>query len=218
MSSCPISHTERTDSKSNCPVEKTGSKSECPANHFGKGSDINPLNQMPAMTNQKQPNQETELGLSRQQSIIKNSENKYWEYPSEQQFYNALARKNKAVPLENVKSMVDIHNFLNDGSWEQILYWEGKYHCDCKNVRLNSFKGRPDDLSPRAWFYSTFMGSKPFDRHDWYVDRCGQEVRYVLDYYGGSSDLEFNVDVRPALDSVGSIKDRMREFWSGLFN
>ena len=23
----------------------------------------------------------------------------------------------------------------------------------------------------------------PFDRHDWYVDRCGKEVRYVIDFY-----------------------------------
>ena len=23
----------------------------------------------------------------------------------------------------------------------------------------------------------------PFDRHDWIVDRCGREVRYVIDFY-----------------------------------
>lgn len=23
----------------------------------------------------------------------------------------------------------------------------------------------------------------PFDRHDWFVDRAGKEVRYVIDYY-----------------------------------
>ena len=29
------------------------------------------------------------------------------------------------------------------------------------------------------------MGSVnlPFDRHDWWVDRCGKEVRYTIDYY-----------------------------------
>ncbi len=26
-------------------------------------------------------------------------------------------------------------------------------------------------------------GQLPFDRHDWWVDRCGQEVRYVIDFY-----------------------------------
>jgi hypothetical protein len=26
-------------------------------------------------------------------------------------------------------------------------------------------------------------GIAPFDRHDWYVDRCGREIKYVIDYY-----------------------------------
>jgi cytochrome c heme-lyase len=25
----------------------------------------------------------------------------------------------------------------------------------------------------------------PFDRHDWIVDRCGKDVRYIIDYYDG---------------------------------
>lgn len=28
---------------------------------------------------------------------------------------------------------------------------------------------------------------RPFDRHDWIVDRCGREVRYVIDFYDGGS-------------------------------
>ena len=31
----------------------------------------------------------------------------------------------------------------------------------------------------------------PFDRHDWIVDRCGKQVRYIIDYYdGGNVDPE----------------------------
>lgn len=26
-------------------------------------------------------------------------------------------------------------------------------------------------------------GPEPFDRHDWTIDRCGKEVRYVIDFY-----------------------------------
>lgn len=55
---------------------------------------------------------------------------------------------------------------------------------------------------------------KPFDRHDWTVDRCGRQIRYVLDYYVAPPDEEgnpvFNVDVRPALDSFESVWDRIR--------
>ncbi len=27
----------------------------------------------------------------------------------------------------------------------------------------------------------------PFDRHDWIVERCGKEVRYIIDYYDGGA-------------------------------
>lgn len=44
----------------------------------------------------------------------------------------------------------------------------------------------------------------PFDRHDWIIDRCGKEVRYIIDYYdGGAVDNKFQfalLDVRPAMD------------------
>jgi hypothetical protein len=47
------------------------------------------------------------------------------------------------------------------------------------------------------------------------VDRCGRQVRYVIDFYNGapSSDpshpISIYLDVRPALDSPGSVWDRM---------
>lgn len=37
--------------------------------------------------------------------------------------------------------------------------------------------------SPLARLKAMTGGPSPFDRHDWYVDRCGQEVRYVIDFY-----------------------------------
>jgi len=65
----------------------------------------------------------------------------------------------------------------------------------------------------------------PFDRHDWIVDRGGIEIRYIIDYYHDESvihndkiPLKLNdmisiqsikVDVRPALDSISSLVDRL---------
>lgn len=34
-----------------------------------------------------------------------------------------------------------------------------------------------------ARLMSWIGGPLPFDRHDWFVDRCGDEVRYVIDFY-----------------------------------
>lgn len=56
----------------------------------------------------------------------------------------------------------------------------------------------------------------PFDRHDWIVDRCGKEVRYVIDYYDGGEINKQNftiLDVRPAFDSLSAVWDRMRVAW-----
>ena len=66
----------------------------------------------------------------------------------------------------------------------------------------------------------------PFDRHDWVVRRpkTGEEVRYVIDYYSAPPEPDgspvFSLDVRPALDSVGSVQTRIaaatEEVWSSL--
>lgn len=57
----------------------------------------------------------------------------------------------------------------------------------------------------------------PFDRHDWIVDRCGKEVRYVIDYYDGEINkdtYQFSIlDVRPAYDSLHAVWDRMKVAW-----
>jgi cytochrome c heme-lyase len=58
----------------------------------------------------------------------------------------------------------------------------------------------------------------PFDRHDWIVDRCGKEVRYIIDYYdGGKVDkttYQFTLlDVRPAYDSFSAVWDRSKATW-----
>jgi Cytochrome c/c1 heme lyase len=55
----------------------------------------------------------------------------------------------------------------------------------------------------------------PFDRHDWIVrrPRTNEEVRYVIDYYSAPPESDgspaFSLDVRPALDSFSSIKNRI---------
>ncbi|KAJ1972073.1 holocytochrome c synthase [Dimargaris verticillata] len=137
----------------------------------------------------------------------------YWVYPSSQQFHQALARKGWETPEEHVDMMVAIHNFLNEGCWQEVLKWEKLHEKECREPRLLRLRGRPDDLSPKARILGWFGTPRPFDRHDWVVSRCGREVRYVIDYYSAPSEGDtpvFNVDVRPALDSPQSVVDRVR--------
>ena len=60
-------------------------------------------------------------------SIPRAKDSSKWEYPSAQQFYNALVRKGWETPEEHVQTMVDIHNFLNEEAWQEILKWEPPY-------------------------------------------------------------------------------------------
>ncbi len=56
---------------------------------------------------------------------------------------------------------------------------------------------------------------------DWYVNRCGKEVRYIIDYYsnevpdphGEGTGIEYFVDARPAPTAAGLV-DRARVAWS----
>jgi cytochrome c heme-lyase len=71
--------------------------------------------------------QTTHLPLSRSTSSIPRGDgsNTKWEYPSPQQMYNAMLRKGYTdTPADAVESMVEVHNFLNEGAWEEIVTWE----------------------------------------------------------------------------------------------
>ena len=66
-------------------------------------------------------------------------------------------------------------------------------------------------------FFSPFSRYElPFDRHDWIIDRCGREVRYIIDYYDIGDEEAYKkgefvlLDVRPAMDSFQAVLDRAR--------
>ncbi|KAL1405396.1 Cytochrome c1 heme lyase [Vanrija albida] len=144
-----------------------------------------------------------------------------WVYPSEQQFFNAMARKNHSPRVADMRTVVPIHNAVNERAWEQILAWEAGQGGDAcpGGPRLSSFVGRPKDLSPKAWAKTLVGYTAPFDRHDWYVDRCGKQIRYVIDFYAGKPDpkqpqrMAFYLDVRPALDDWESVRTRLSGLW-----
>lgn len=103
---------------------------------------------------------------------------KTWVYPSPQQFYNALLRKGWETPEEAIPVMVDIHNWMNEAVWGEVLRWESRYffnhHTNSATsklinpseirsdptvhqsiqpeISLAKFQGRATDLSPKARF------------------------------------------------------------------
>ncbi|KAL2845322.1 cytochrome c/c1 heme-lyase [Aspergillus pseudodeflectus] len=90
-------------------------------------SKLNPLNYMFASISQERaPNQTLDLPVDRELSTIPRGDSEgNWEYPSPQQMYNAMLRKGYTdTPQDAVEAMVAVHNFLNEGAWNEIVGWE----------------------------------------------------------------------------------------------
>jgi len=210
------SHASSAQGSSGCPVLNSAQEA------------LNPDNMMPMPNQKRAPGQAVLLSTERVSSTIPQGDGKEtWTYPSEQMFYNALLRKGKGegVKEETMGAVVAIHNNMNERAWKQVLEWEALHCEECEKPTLRRFVGRPDELSPKARLkYMLGLVSKPFDRHDWTVDRCGKEVRYILDYYDVaekraedkvpqlhdlSSVPSIEIDVRPALDSPTAVVDRL---------
>jgi hypothetical protein len=94
---------------------------------------------------------------------------------------------------------------------------------------LRRFNGNPYKLSPKAQIKSKLGFGFPFDRHDWYVDRGGKLVHYVIDYYfnpagpalaetpepfdaSAKFTRQIFVDVRPAVETPADFFDRVTAF------
>ncbi|CAG9763493.1 unnamed protein product [Ceutorhynchus assimilis] len=209
-----------------CPMhEKQLSALECPIQH-GK-NDVNPLNMMGLADQNPSPGQPFPLSKDRQLSTIpkaiwEEGENPFWLYPSAQMFWNAMLRKGwrwkeEDISPKDMNDIINIHNANNEQAWREVLKWEALHADECMDPRLKSFGGRATDYSPRARIRYLMGYELPFDRHDWIVDRCGREVRYVIDYYdGGKMNNKYQfalLDVRPAMDSFENVWDRMRVVW-----
>ncbi|CAH0475819.1 unnamed protein product [Peronospora belbahrii] len=230
---CPVQH-DKTPSVANamasgCPVTRNGKEEREVYNVYNQR--IDPTNMMPYNPNQD-PNQEQRYPLPQdrvQSTIPKGGTEETWLYPSEQMFYNALKRKNKGEDVHegDVRTIVSIHNNMNERAWAQVEHYEKVCHPDLQDSKLLKFCGRPDKLTPIAWIKSMLGYGTPFDRHDWTVLRGDNtQVRYVIDYYFDddksaqdevpelhSADKVKSISMyaRPAVDSLGALSVYRKE-------
>ncbi|OTA76098.1 hypothetical protein M434DRAFT_88179 [Hypoxylon sp. CO27-5] len=140
-----------------------------------------------------------------------------WIYPSEKMFFEAMKRKGHDPRAADMRTVVPIHNAVNERAWAEIKAWEEPYvrGTSCDGPRLHSFSGLSTRMSPKARINTLLGYQAPFDRHDWVVDRCGKEIEYIIDFYAGrnsaagnNGQLSFYLDVRPKLNSWEGIKMR----------
>ncbi|XP_071952873.1 holocytochrome c-type synthase-like [Antedon mediterranea] len=237
---CPMHNDESSDKRtqtsppSECPMHQNDQAtyvSECPMSSQSKttlvtqqDSDIDLRNRMPPPNQRPAPDQPFLLDTKRQRSTIpKAGSDETWEYPSQQMFWNAMLRKGwrwkeEDILQEDMARIIQIHNYNNEQAWLEVLKWEALHAKECGNPKLVKFGGKYNELSPRARIRMWMGYERPFDRHDWIVDRCGKHVRYVIDYYdSGHVDPDSGhfslLDVRPALDSPTALWDRMKVAW-----
>lgn len=127
------------DSPAKCPVDhkalaaeraaKAADGAACPVDHTGAA--LSPYNHLPVSLSatERAPGQVLDLDTSKTLSSIPrpktdDSDSPVWEYPSPQQFYNALVRKGQGAPEESIDMVVDIHNWINEGAWAEVMKWE----------------------------------------------------------------------------------------------
>ena len=222
---CPM-HSDQVPTPPSCPMHQSPATHTppLPQESCSSGGDtpLNSSNLMPAPNQIPAQGQPFPLSTAREMSSIPKhgAQRQHWEYPSEQMFFNAMLRKGwhwtqDQIQSRDMKQIIQIHNRNNENVWQEILRWEALHYSECREPRLVSFRGRAKDFTPRARIRSWIGYELPFDRHDWVVARNHKMVRYVIDYYGceptGNKDMpKIIVDVRPAIDSIGAVWDRVR--------
>ena len=221
-----------TKSSGKCPVDHGGANnnkkadaSRCPVDHahasFSPANSELPPNQKPA------PGQRHALPTDRVVSSIPSAAggDPLWVYPSQQMFYNAMKRKGYAPQEEEMNAVVAIHNAVNERTWAEVVAWEATLHPECTaTLKLARFQGKPTEPTPKARLNSLMGYSPPFDRHDWVVTRCGEEVTYLIDFYHGRKTagrpVAMHIDARPAGNDFAEMWDRVQlpfvRFWKGL--
>ncbi|KAI9833187.1 MAG: hypothetical protein M1819_003810 [Sarea resinae] len=194
-SGCPIDHSKFSKSSGSAPTPTSAPEpTPAPASSRSTLSKLNPLNYMPFELSQTRAAEQTvDLPVERTLSSIPKGDGEgNWEYPSPQQMYNAMLRKGYTdTPQDAVESMVAVHNFLNEGAWEEIKEWERRFSHGLKQgwqfckkgeenasqyttgelamqPRLVRFMGRPGELTPKAkmmqvmgWLYPSKFGTEP---------------------------------------------------------
>ncbi|XP_016373602.1 cytochrome c-type heme lyase-like [Sinocyclocheilus rhinocerous] len=228
---CPM-HQAQTPLAGPAHQERAYEFVECPM----RASDgaIDPANMMSPPNQVPTPDQPFPLSVKREESKIPRSgTGQNWVYPSEQMFWNAMLRKgwrwkDDSLAPEDMTNIIQRLVFIMGASVSSLAptilaesaipKWEVLHVSECPcGPSLKRFGGKAKEFLPRARIRHWMGYELPFDRHDWIVDRCGKEVRYVIDYYDGDINkdtYQFSIlDVRPAINSLEAVWDRMRVAW-----
>ena len=134
----------------------------------------------------------------------------HWMNPSASQLFHACQRKQKPMAEQDKDSVALIHGEVIEKTWNEVLRFEQLHFSQCAAPKLSSFSGLQGRPSAKAKLLQRFGYALPWDRHDWLVDRCGQEIRYIIDYHHGLDERQpYIIDCRPDLTRFSNLMDRI---------
>ena len=145
--SCPIDQGAHGASADKCPVDPSAQSSSSSSGGWGR------LSGSGAAAATAPASRSARLPTDREVSSIPRVDGSNWVYPSQSQFYSAMERKNHNPHAPDMKVIVPIHNAVNERAWSEVMKWEaGQGGDQCGGTKLVSFKGRPKDRTPRAYW------------------------------------------------------------------
>ena len=213
---CPVAQRPSSSSSS-----ASSSRSEPPDSGPHLASSASPFSSLPPLdAGLLAEGEETPDGSIPAAGRGNSSDGSTWVNPSPNALFRALKRKGKGIAGEDAVDVSSVHNAVTDWSWQCVMEYERLHAASCPRPSLARFYGMDGVWSVKARVVHNVLGGPlPFDRHDWIVDRCGKEVRYIIDYYSveqlnddGETDISYSIDARPAPTLTG-LYDRGRMAW-----
>lgn len=176
VSECPVDHSTRSRWLQS---QKAGKQAEAARHPFIPGNSV-------SMPNTSSSKAKAALSSERETSTIPrflaasavnpqdtaaassvteaSSSSSKWVYPSPSQFFTALQRKDRNPKQEDMDTVVTIHNAVNERTWQEVMKWEREAGEE-GTAQLVTFKGRPNDRSPRAWWKVLIGSVESFGQH-----------------------------------------------------
>ncbi|KAF4689683.1 hypothetical protein FOZ60_001281 [Perkinsus olseni] len=223
MSSCPLGYGGESSTADTTPSGGQGVQKE---RTLGALSDLGRAQSCRAPV---PDGNRSELSKERTTSSIPGVDGEKFKYPSEDQFYKTVKRKGHAVEADDMRTVVAIHNAVNESKADSVRAQREhgirskKWRTVCMVVYApkkpyDSSNLSGGQVSPKSRIMRLLGGwTEPFDRHDWYIDRCGTTVRYVVDFYDGRppegtahlplslQPVSIFVDARPAVSTLSDL-------------
>ena len=155
VTQCPVDVSTRAEwlagSSTDHPFHPPSSSTTSSPTRLSRSREISSIPR--SSTSPTPPSQSTPIGSSEG-----SGSGEKWVYPSEEQFFAAMHRKNHKPKSKDMRTIVPIHNAVNEKAWEEVLMWESRMGGEkCGGPRLISFAGRPKDRTPKAWI-NTALG------------------------------------------------------------